>query len=200
MELASMKSNKIPQNGIKGTNTEEVVTKVLTTSQPPMKNIISSPINRETNSVSPSSSSSQLPTLEDYLLLNVGQNPGKSTSREEIQKYRSGINTFTKKYNELILQQEVDLTNKMAKERGIDFELRKKILPQQNKKRIPLTNADIYNSPHREGGLKDMYVNHWSKIAICTIEKVASSELKKLLYRMNGDPKWRDEPWFKGVC
>ena len=32
---------------------------------------------------------------------------------------------------------------------------------------------------------------------ICMIEKVASSELKKLIYRMQGDDDWRREPWFK---
>ncbi len=81
--------------------------------------------------------------------------------------------------------------------RGYDFNRRLRTLHVPTKT-IAVSASDLYSSPRFTSGLREMFAEKSAKLVVCTIEKVASSELKKLLHRMNGDPKWREEPWFKG--
>mmetsp|Transcript_40168 Transcript_40168/g.51752 ORF Transcript_40168/g.51752 Transcript_40168/m.51752 type:complete len:514 (-) Transcript_40168:279-1820(-) len=187
-------------------------TPTMISSSPPIlmqqKNVVSlppipSPKQDKPSSVSSSSQSSQsfvssIPKLEEYLIQNDAiLKPG--SSRDARTAHNKKVNELTKKHKELLLKEEVDETNRLAKLRGLDFTIRKKLLPQPyGDLKIPISSTDVYQAPRREGSLRDMYIDDWSQIAVCTIEKVASSELKKLLHRMNGDPNWRDEPWFKG--
>ena len=45
--------------------------------------------------------------------------------------------------------------------------------------------------------LSHAVVDEDRKLLVCAIPKVASSEWKKLFLRMQGDPDWRAEPWWK---
>jgi|MDSY01.1.fsa_nt_gb hypothetical protein len=78
-----------------------------------------------------------------------------------------------------------------ARRGGFDFNrrLRNFYLPPAS---VAVTSADA-----RATTLRNMYVDRASQLVMCLVEKVASSELKKLLYRMLGDALWRDDPWFK---
>lgn len=45
--------------------------------------------------------------------------------------------------------------------------------------------------------LSHAIIDEQHKLLVCAIPKVASSEFKKLFLRLQGDPDWRAEPWWK---
>lgn len=123
--------------------------------------------------------------------------PNRPETREAKAARKKRENDAKKKAEEDLLRAEVESDIERQGKRGYDFSRRLKDLYVPDKK-ISVTADDLYSAPRQYGGLRDLYVDKKAKLVVCTIEKVASSELKKLLHRMSGDPKWRDEPWFKG--
>ena len=121
----------------------------------------------------------------------------KKRTREEIQAERKAANERAKTVQLAALQAEVDGTIARFDARdGADLSKRLELLHVPRKSEA-VTGRDMI-VPRFHGGLRDIMLDKKSQVAICPIEKVASSELKKLLLRMLGDAKWRDEPWFKG--
>lgn len=117
-------------------------------------------------------------------------------SRDEIVAERRAAAEKEKTDKLAALQAEIDRTMAHFKARSLD-EGRRLAELHVPKGKHPVTAKDLVVERYH-GGLRDILLNSDAKIGICPIEKVASSELKKLLLRMLGDPKWRDEPWFKG--
>lgn len=119
-------------------------------------------------------------------------------SREERAAYNKEVAGLKEAAELAVLQAEVDADVAAFKARGVDWSKRLSQLHVPQDPPSPVSSADAFGAPKYWGGLRDLLLDKPSKLGICPIEKVASSELKKLMLRMMGDPKWRDEPWFKG--
>jgi len=130
--------------------------------------------------------------------LNLPPKPPNSASREVRAAYNKEVAELKKAAELAVLQAEVDADVAAFKARGIDWSKRLSQLHVPQDPPLPVSSADAFGAPRHWGGLRDLLLDKPSKLGICPIEKVASSELKKLMLRMMGDPKWRDEPWFKG--
>ena len=121
-------------------------------------------------------------------------------TREQM-RLRKKLEAEAKKKAELeVLQAQVSADLESQKKRGYDFSRRLTALHVPKAPPLVLSRTDLQgkSTPQTGRGLRDLYIEKNAQILVCTIEKVASSELKKLLFRMSGDPRWRDEPWFKG--
>jgi len=125
---------------------------------------------------------------------------GRPKTREEMRAMKKKEQDAIKQAAVDKLQVEVDADVFSFDARGgADLGKRLQLLHVPPGPSIPVANLDAFRPPAKfHSALSDMYLDSKAQIAICTIEKVASSELKKLLFRMQGDAKWRDEPWFKG--
>jgi hypothetical protein len=139
-----------------------------------------------------------LPVLPPPLPPKLPPKPPASASREERAAHSKAVAESKKAAELAVLQAEVDGDLAKFKARGVDASRRLALLHVPLDPMLPVSSADAFGAPRHWGGLRDLLLDTKAKLAICPIEKVASSELKKLLLRMMGDARWRDEPWFKG--
>mmetsp|Transcript_12507 Transcript_12507/g.36211 ORF Transcript_12507/g.36211 Transcript_12507/m.36211 type:complete len:579 (-) Transcript_12507:61-1797(-) len=79
----------------------------------------------------------------------------------------------------------------------IDLQHRRQALPQPVAERTTVSLDDVLKRKRQWGSLGDLLIEESTKMIICPIEKVASSEWRKLIHRIQKDLNWRQEPWFK---
>jgi len=137
------------------------------------------------------------PPLQSHLQPPVPGKPSKRETREERQARMKAERDAAKAVKLAELQADADRHTAAARARGLDLELRRRRLHVPGGATIRALDEDLYGGRKGEGRLGDMNINEWARVAVCGIEKVASSELKKLLYRVQGDANWSEEPWFK---
>ena len=61
---------------------------------------------------------------------------------------------------------------------------------------VPSPRIEFHPGEFKMAG-RQLYFSERHKLVICAIPKVASTELIKLIYRLDGDPKWFREPHFR---